>query len=809
MSSVHFSVGTNFKDNKPQNHSAPDFDSFEQVVTHKFSTARVKHLTYITAAFNTKGFTTDRGGYRASQNVLSRNWIAFDFDKLTPETLPLVKEFMQQWRGFGYHTSSHTEVSPKYRIILSLSRDVDRVECIQVGRYLNRALQSELGDSAVSDESTFRGEQPVYTPLLGTQIESWQGGSFDVQVVFEAPKPPSSGITRPDSSFYDISEVFDPDDAIAKILKADNYHDSVNSLALRYANLGMDEREITSFMRGLFFASSEQGTSRWRDRFDDIPRAVKSAVSIVQKEIIEEEAESLRIEEEMERDTLSDRDPSPWEIQIYQAESNFDAYPEIEYPPGFMGEIARSVSNFMYYMSREICIETALHAVNVFAGNYYIFDNVPNHRKTILLADQGRGKNTVARFMDALLARMMTKNKMSPVMEHFIGSSNHSSQRNLHLELQEFGTRSIITSEAGHVNLSKMGDRSNVTAYVNQILSCGPSYGHKPQRQNVVKGDETVRMIRHVCLSIIQESVPGRYMESISDLKEFEDGSMSRANLLFIKPLQEGFTKQVPTNDVPPEVVDCCSQIANACIVRGNACNVPNAAVDTLNVSVTPKARALLCDLEAKIDKKLVSKAVRADTFLQSQLVRKLIKVKAVARLLAVADNPLVPVVQESHVQWAIDRQDQLDQALIDQRVSGHLSEVEDQLMVECARTLRLLMSSAYKHKWLTAEEIKTYVIPGGTFTRFFAQQSSRSRIKKIRNHPRFRYYDTHKFNAEMITLMDQHGVARIVDDPSGKRRGYHRFSRGAPKRYPFLKIREALMTHFGDDPKEALTEHD
>src|SRR5215471_2212626 len=65
---------------------------------------------------------------------------------------------------------------------------------------------------------------------------------------------------------------------IDNILKGHELHDSLRDLAAKYAASGMGNGAIVNSLRALMEASSAVKDDRWQDRFDDIPRLVRSAV---------------------------------------------------------------------------------------------------------------------------------------------------------------------------------------------------------------------------------------------------------------------------------------------------------------------------------------------------------------------------------------------------------------------------------------------------------------------------------------------------------------------------------------------------
>ncbi|MBT6529750.1 MAG: AlpA family phage regulatory protein, partial [Betaproteobacteria bacterium] len=97
----------------------------------------------------------------------------------------------------GDHTTaSHTAEAPRARAILLSSRPVSREEGIIVCQSLQEQISSHLGDGAVIfDESVYRGEQPIYTPVTTSELFHFNGNAVQVDALLQPTQAPS-GIVR-------------------------------------------------------------------------------------------------------------------------------------------------------------------------------------------------------------------------------------------------------------------------------------------------------------------------------------------------------------------------------------------------------------------------------------------------------------------------------------------------------------------------------------------------------------------------------------------------------------------------------------
>jgi hypothetical protein len=71
---------------------------------------------------------------------------------------------------------------------------------------------------------------------------------------------------------------------IANILKGENLHESVRDLAAKLVRSGMHPGAAVHMLRGLMRTSNVPHDDRWRERYDDIARAVFSATRLIDAE---------------------------------------------------------------------------------------------------------------------------------------------------------------------------------------------------------------------------------------------------------------------------------------------------------------------------------------------------------------------------------------------------------------------------------------------------------------------------------------------------------------------------------------------
>lgn len=192
---IRFSLGKSKYDNQLAQHTVADFDEFQEFVLTTRSQA--KGQKFIASAM-TKGQHDNpdkhegEAHWRLASHTLPRRYLPFDFDGFdTPETADAVFKAMSSWRGFGYYTSSSTPEAPRARVILELSREVSRAEGVRLGEAIQKVLEKKFGADAIAfDNSVYRGEQPVYTPVGDAESFEFRGKAVDVDRILKAAPAP-------------------------------------------------------------------------------------------------------------------------------------------------------------------------------------------------------------------------------------------------------------------------------------------------------------------------------------------------------------------------------------------------------------------------------------------------------------------------------------------------------------------------------------------------------------------------------------------------------------------------------------------
>jgi putative DNA primase/helicase len=186
---IKYSRGLNTYDNCPAQLTAASFDEFQEAVLADKSETKGK--TYICSAFSSGPHTQKPERYpginhwRLGCYTHSRCFLAFDFDGFeSPEVFAEVMAYLNTFKGFGYTTASHTQEKPRARAIIALTRYVPRDEGVKIAEQIQLELLQKFGMNSINfDESVYRGEQPIYTPVTSSIEYRFTGEVLDVDAV--------------------------------------------------------------------------------------------------------------------------------------------------------------------------------------------------------------------------------------------------------------------------------------------------------------------------------------------------------------------------------------------------------------------------------------------------------------------------------------------------------------------------------------------------------------------------------------------------------------------------------------------------
>lgn len=225
---MHFSRGSTIKDNCPAQLEAQDFDAFAETVLN--DRGRLKGEIYIAGPMRSGPHPSAPEKYpgeapwRSKDLALPRAFLPLDLDGFeSPAAYEVFRCWLEGYRAFGHTTASHTPEKPRYRAILSLSRPVDRDECMRLGEVIATKIKQDLGDGMVKfDDAVYKPEQAIYTPLVDADSHRYGGEVIDVDDLLSSHRLDAThSVSEVAVSVSPLDEVRDADPVFRALEKHD------------------------------------------------------------------------------------------------------------------------------------------------------------------------------------------------------------------------------------------------------------------------------------------------------------------------------------------------------------------------------------------------------------------------------------------------------------------------------------------------------------------------------------------------------------------------------------------------------------
>jgi hypothetical protein len=198
---IRYSLGKRREDAFPVQYEASDFDAFETAVRHTRSVSKGQH--YVAGPFapdhspDLKPWQIGRP-HRSNAFALPRRFLAFDLDGCRDLGAfhDILAFFDGSYRAFWYTTASHTDESPRARVIVELAREVSPEDGERLGHAVEARIRTFAGDDCAKfDTSVYGAAQPVYTPLFSAQGGTLPGDPLPVDD-FLRDAPPAKARNR-------------------------------------------------------------------------------------------------------------------------------------------------------------------------------------------------------------------------------------------------------------------------------------------------------------------------------------------------------------------------------------------------------------------------------------------------------------------------------------------------------------------------------------------------------------------------------------------------------------------------------------
>lgn len=317
----------------------------------------------------------------------------------------------------------------------------------------------------------------------------------------------------------------------------------------------------------------------------------------------------------------------------------------VPWPPGLAGQMARYIYESAPRPVKEVAIVATLGLLAGICGKAFSIPRSGLNLYIVLIARSAIGKEGMHSGVSSLMAEVATR---QPAAMRFVEFSDFASGPALKKAVAANTSFVNVAGEWGH-KLKRLAIEDGRDSPMSQLRTVMTDLYQKSGPASIVGGisysnrDSNIASVSGVAYSMIGESTPGKFYDSLTE-SMMEDGFLSRFVLIEYTGERPPLNKNPllePSKSLGDAIAELCTH-AMTMIDRQTSCPVGR----------TDAAAAIMEAFELKCDAQINS----TDNEMWRQMWnRASLKSMRIAALLAVSDNWINPIIQEHHVEWAID----------------------------------------------------------------------------------------------------------------------------------------------------------
>jgi hypothetical protein len=320
---------------------------------------------------------------------------------------------------------------------------------------------------------------------------------------------------------------------------------------------------------------------------------------------------------------------------------------ELQWPPGLSGQIAYYIYQAAPRPVREMAIVAALGLLAGICGKAFCLPRPTSglNLYLILIAQSGQGKEGISTGLSSLIGALMKK---YPNAQSFIDFGFYASGPALLKEVAGNSSFVNVVGEYGRI-LTRLGNEDGRDGPMQQLRTVMTDLYQKSGPSSIVGGikysskDRNLQSVQGVNYSLLGETNPESFYKALTP-GMMSDGFLSRFLLIEYNgtrpPLNENAIDQ-PGQTLTDAMVRLCTH-----------------AGDLLNrrlqqpLAYSTEAYEIIRNFNVECDDNVNA---NKDESRRQMWNRAALKMMRVAGLLAIADNYIVPTIQEIHVKWALE----------------------------------------------------------------------------------------------------------------------------------------------------------
>ena len=512
------------------------------------------------------------------------------------------------------------------------------------------------------------------TKYPSKHVVAIRGGNFKTyswrEVIKYYPPAEFNQIKHPETGdVVNRKSVLEVKDAIKDILSGESVYPNMIRLAASFAVKGMNRKDTYSLLKGVLELSDAE------------PDRLKNAEDKLMYSI-----DDARAKYAIER--------SKGRFGKFVQE---DLHCTLDWPPGFLGKVARDIYDSMFLQSRELAVVTALHSVSVLGCGAFHWNGVPVNRRRLVLANNGVGKQTSENYFKKLCNNILVPN----ILERY-SSENAFSASNLQHDLNIHKCRSVIIGEAGKIGSSTSGDIGTLQAQKLKLISAkvgeaAVSTTSYSRAGKTIANETKLKPVQDPIVCYLEESTPQTYVDVFHRTKQTESGLLARTDTYFIKePKSDDINWESNKHDLDETVL----KHMTAMVIQYESLDIMDG---TLDHSISEKHIEVdFSDVDQEYKEFIIKHVDLRHTangdYERGLIVRKHERVFTTCIILAAADSldltletPATPKVTLTHWEYALELHEELDRSARANFTGGHLASAMEQAL----NTLKTKQSAA------------------------------------------------------------------------------------------------------------------
>lgn len=196
---------------------------------------------------------------------------------------------------------------------------------------------------------------------------------------------------------------------------------------------------------------------------------------------------------------------------------------DIDWPPGLLGQLAKTANEFFVIPNKPVAILTALALIAGVAGRRYNISDIGLNMYTTVMMPTGSGKDSIRKFV----SRVLRNTEITVHGASFIGSRSYTGPKALHNTLAVKCSCISVVTEAGFMYKSEAGDKDGLTAMtLAAYSSSGQHNGLDPSEYS--HQNDTMPYLHSPALTLMNEGTPISLQSELNRRDSISTGELPR-----------------------------------------------------------------------------------------------------------------------------------------------------------------------------------------------------------------------------------------------------------------------------------------